>query len=199
MKVPVCSFIKSGTAPSHYPPSKVPEVAFAGRSNVGKSSLMNSLMFRKDLVMVSSTPGRTKLLSWFDLDHKLLFCDLPGYGFAKVGNRERQSWQKMIETYLQGRETLRAVAILADVRRGFEEDELMLLEACQQWQIQPILVVTKCDQLKSNALYNQKVAIARAMGGNVESDFIWYSSKSHVGREQLWKRIAGFTGAPAYG
>ena len=194
MKPKVCTFVKSGTKPDHFPPADLPEVAFAGRSNVGKSSLLNSAMYRKDLVKVSQTPGRTRLLSWFDVDARLRLCDLPGYGYAKVGGGEQLAWQSMIETYLQKREVLRALAILVDVRRGFEEEELLLLRTCHQWKLQPILIVTKCDQLKSNALFNQKVAIAKQMGGDIKRDFIWYSSKDHDGRDELWKRIAGLTG-----
>lgn len=200
MKPKVCTFVKSGTKPEHFPPADLPEVAFAGRSNVGKSSLLNSAMYRKDLVKVSQTPGRTRLLSWFDVDRRLRLCDLPGYGYAKVGGGEQLAWQSMIETYLQKREVLRALAILVDVRRGFEEEELLLLRTCHQWKLQPILIVTKCDQLKANALFNQKVAIAKQMGGDVKRDFIWYSSKDHDGRDELWRRIAGLTGltdAPA--
>ena len=193
MRPKVCTFVKSGTKPDHFPPADLPEVAFAGRSNVGKSSLLNSAMYRKDLVKVSQTPGRTRLLSWFDVDARLRLCDLPGYGYAKVGGGEQLAWQSMIETYLQTREVLRALAILVDVRRGFEEEEL-LLRTCHQWKLQPILIVTKCDQLKSNALFNQKVAIAKQMGGDIKRDFIWYSAKEHDGRDELWKRIAGFTG-----
>ena len=194
MKPKVCTFVKSGTKPEHFPPADLPEVAFAGRSNVGKSSLLNSAMYRKDLVKVSQTPGRTRLLSWFEVDQRLRLCDLPGYGFAKVGGGEQLAWQKMIETYLQKREVLRALAILVDVRRGFEEEEQLLLRTCHQWKLQPILIVTKCDQLKSNALYNRKVAIAREMGGDMKRDFIWYSSKDHDGRDDLWRRILGLTG-----
>jgi GTP-binding protein len=120
MRPKVCTFVKSGTKPDHFPPADLPEVAFAGRSNVGKSSLLNSAMYRKDLVKVSQTPGRTRLLSWFDVDARLRLCDLPGYGYAKVGGGEQLAWQSMIETYLQKREVLRALAILVDVRRGFE-------------------------------------------------------------------------------
>ncbi len=111
-----------------------------------------------------------------------------------MGGGEQLAWQSMIETYLQTREVLRALAILVDVRRGFEEEELLLLRTCHQWKLQPILIVTKCDQLKSNALFNQKVAIAKQMGGDIKRDFIWYSAKEHDGRDELWKRIAGFTG-----
>jgi GTP-binding protein len=145
-------------------------------------------------VRVSSTPGHTRLLSWFDVDDRIRFCDLPGYGYARRSGSEQAAWQKMVESYLQRRESLRAVAILVDVRRGFEDEEKLLIETCHRWQLQPLLVVTKCDQLKGNALFNRKQAIAKQMGGAIERDFSWYSAKSHAGRDELWARIRAITG-----
>lgn len=189
MKIRFARFVKSGVHPRDYPEDTLPEVAFAGRSNVGKSSLMNSLLHRKDLVKVSSTPGRTQLLNWFSVNDTLYFCDLPGYGFAKVPGNVRQHWGNMINTYLAGRTNLLALVILADVRRGFEDDDRMLIEAAGRLGLQPILVLTKCDKLKSNALYQQKQAIARDMSADVDRDFVWTSHLDHRGRDDLWRRI----------
>ncbi len=183
-------FVKSGTRPEHFPELDMPEVAFAGRSNVGKSSLMNSMMQRKKLVKVSSTPGRTQLLSWFTVGDEICFCDLPGYGFAKVPGSVRAGWGRMVGDYLAQRDELLALAIITDVRRGFEEDDLSLLQTAAELGIQPILVATKCDKLKPNALATQKRKMCRDIGATTK-DVVWYSSHSNVGREELWRRIRG--------
>jgi len=188
VKVKTTRFVKSGTRPEHFPDLGFPEVAFAGRSNVGKSSLMNGLMQRKRLVKVSSTPGRTQLLSWFVVNESISLCDLPGYGFARVPKSVRASWQKMVDDYLSGRDALLAMAILADVRRGFEEDDLMLVRAAAEIGIQPILVLTKCDKLKRNALTTQKRRICRDMGCSAR-DLVWASVSTGAGRDELWKRM----------
>jgi GTP-binding protein len=196
MKIRSATFIKSGTRPQHFPESQLPEVAFAGRSNVGKSSLMNRLMERKKLVKVSSTPGRTQLLSWFNVNDEVLLCDLPGYGFAKVPPQIRASWSRMIGEYLDKRETLLALVIIVDVRRGFEEDDMMLVTSCRDFELQPILVATKCDKLSRNELYNRKRAICAEVSAH-EADIVWFSAETGAGRDDLWRRIVGLTAAGA--
>ncbi|TVR03593.1 MAG: YihA family ribosome biogenesis GTP-binding protein [Deltaproteobacteria bacterium] len=191
MKIRSATFVKSGVRPADFPADDLPEVAFAGRSNVGKSSLMNCLMQRRNLVRVSNTPGRTQLLNWFNVNDQLLLCDLPGYGFARAPEHVRRNWGAMIETYLERRENLLAIAILVDVRRGFEDDDLQLLHAAGQFNLQPILVVTKCDKLSRNALFNRRHAIARDLGTDPDRDMVFFSSLSGDGRDLLWKRIAG--------
>lgn len=196
MKIRSASFVKSGTRPAHYPPPDLPEIAFAGRSNVGKSSLMNRAMHRKSLVRVSGTPGRTQLLSWFDVNDEIRLCDLPGYGFAKVPASVKKNWDRMVGDYLSRRESLLALVLLVDVRRGFEPDDMQLVEACHQLGLQPILTVTKCDKLKSNALFNRKNAIAREMGGDIERDFVWCSAQTGAGVDQLWRRVTQLLPGP---
>lgn len=194
MKILSAEFVKSGTRPEHFPESALPEVAFAGRSNVGKSSLMNSMMDRRKLVKVSNTPGRTQLLSWFRVNEQIMFCDLPGYGFAKVPSGMRASWAPMVNNYLTRRSTLRAVAVLADVRRGFEEDDLQLIESAASIGKHCILVATKCDKITRNELTTRKRRIAEALHIDAETDIIWYSSETGAGRIALWKRILSLAG-----
>lgn len=188
MKIRSVEFVKSGTRPEHFP-DELPELAFCGRSNVGKSSLLNSLMGRKSLVKVSGKPGHTRLLNWFKVNDEVLLCDLPGYGFARVPPAERDAWARMINLYLEKRECLLGLVILVDVRRGFQDDDIALMEACSAFQLQPILVVTKIDKLKRNELMNQKRKIAEQTKLDPERDVIWYSSETHAGRDKLWKRI----------
>jgi GTP-binding protein len=183
--------VKSGTKPAHFPDTSQPEVAFAGRSNSGKSSLINRLVNRKDLVKVSNTPGRTQLLNWFEVNKRLLLCDLPGYGYARVPGAIRADWGPMIETYLRSRETLQALVLITDVRRGFEEDDRMLMEAAAGYGLHIILVASKVDRFSKNELYNRQHAIAREMSLDATRDVVWFSAKSGAGRDDLWTRIDG--------
>jgi GTP-binding protein len=189
MKIRTAEFVKSGVQPKDYPPAELPEVAFAGRSNVGKSSLLNSLMHRKSLVNVSGTPGRTRLLNWFEVNNELYLCDLPGYGFAKVPISEKKKWKQMIETYLDIRSNLLTLVVIVDVRRGFQEDDLGLISAAAQFGLQPIMVATKCDKLSRNELLTQQHRMCDEVGFDPKRDLVWYSSETHRGRDELWRRL----------
>ena len=126
MQIKTAQFVKSATRPGNYPPEERPEIAFAGRSNVGKSSLLNVMVQRKSLVRTSSTPGRTQLINFFDLNGELYLVDLPGYGFAKVPMAVKKQWGPMIQTYLQSRQSLCAVVVLFDIRRVPREEDLQV-------------------------------------------------------------------------
>jgi GTP-binding protein len=189
------TFLKSGTRPEHYPTSTLPEVAFAGRSNAGKSSLLNTLMQRKDLVRVSNTPGRTQILSWFEVNRGILLCDLPGYGFAKVPAAIRRGWQPMVGTYLSRRDNLRALVIITDVRRGFEADDMQLVATCLQLGQHCVLVATKCDKLSKAELFRRQQAIGRDMQVDPLRDILWFSAATGAGRADLWRRLDHLTGA----
>ena len=181
-------FIKSATKPSQYPEPIFKEIAFAGRSNVGKSSLINALVHRNSLVKVSSTPGRTQLINFFRINDELSLVDLPGYGFAKVPLSVKEKWGQMIEGYLASRETLVAVVVIMDLRRGIQEDDMQLIEALPHFGIQPILVFTKADKYKRNARKQRRKEIAEEFG--VEpSELILTSSTKKFGLADVWKRI----------
>ena len=186
-------FIKSGTRPQHFPEGDLPEVAFAGRSNVGKSSLINALVGRKSLVKVSGTPGRTQLVNFFEVNGALSLVDLPGYGFAKVPEPVRRKWGKMIEGYFASRGTLRAVVVIMDLRRGVEED-MQLIEALPHYGIQPILAFTKGDKFKNNARKNRVHEIAKEISARPK-DIIVTSATKRTGLDVLWKRIIDLSGA----
>jgi len=201
------SFLAGATEIGQFPPPMLVEVAFAGRSNVGKSSLMNSLMQRKGLVRTSSTPGCTRQISWFraksDDGAELCLTDLPGYGYAKRSKGERKGWARVIEGYLLGRPTLRAVVLLADARRGFEEDDADLVELLRSKAdtsrppVEIVLVATKVDKLSRHARKPALAAFAgselvRALGAQV----IGYSAVEDLGRTELWqtlRRVSGLT------
>ena len=188
MKITSAEFITSATKPSQYPPTAMPEIAFAGRSNVGKSSLINTLVNRKHLVKTSSTPGRTQLINFFDINQRMGFVDLPGYGYAKVPVAVRKKWGPMIETYLSGRETLRGVVVIMDIRRIPRQEELNLLGWLNHYAIAGILVLTKTDKLSKNKQANQHHLIARALE-RPKNDFILFSAKTRRGRDTIWNAI----------
>ncbi len=188
MKILKAEFIKSGTRPPDWPKHFLPEVAFGGRSNVGKSSLINSLVNRKKLVKVSGTPGHTQLINFFNVNDKLCLVDLPGYGYAKAPLVEKEQWGHMIEGYLFGRKQLRAMVVIMDLRRGIEDDDMMLVKAAPELKIQPILVFTKADKFSRAQRKKRCGEIAKEMGEDPEK-MLLYSSKDHMGREELWGRI----------
>jgi GTP-binding protein len=188
MIIKSAEFVTSATKPSQYPPEGLPEIAFAGRSNVGKSSLINVLVNRKRLVKTSSTPGRTQLVNFFDISDYITFVDLPGYGYAKVPASVRKKWGPMIETYLSGRNTLKGVVVILDIRRTPREEEHNLIAWLEHYTIASILVLTKADKLSKTKLTKQHAAVARSLELDA-SDLILFSAKSRKGREDVWQAI----------
>ena len=188
MIIKSAEFVTSATTPAQYPAALLPEIAFAGRSNVGKSSLINTLVNRKHLVKTSSTPGRTRLINFFNINRQIGFVDLPGYGYAKVPLSIRKNWGPMIETYLSKRKTLKGVVVIMDIRRIPRQEESDLLGWLAHYSIAGILVLTKTDKLSKNKQTNQQHLIARALERGTE-DFILFSAKTRRGRDALWNAI----------
>ena len=188
MIVKSADFVTSAVKPSQYPEALYPEAAFAGRSNVGKSSLINTLVNRKRLVKTSATPGRTQLINFFSVNDRLSLVDLPGYGYARVPASVRRNWGPMIETYLKGRETLRAVVLIMDVRRipGIEEQNF--IDWLELYHRTPILVLTKADKLSKSAQKKQRQAIGAAIGVD-ETALILFSAKTRLGKPEVWSAI----------
>lgn len=181
-------FITSATRPSQYPPVNFPEIAFAGKSNVGKSSLINVLVNRKRLVKTSTTPGRTQLINFFDINGSMTFVDLPGYGYAKVPASIKKSWKPMIETYLSKRPTLKVVVLIMDIRRIPDEKDLYLINWLAHYQIPTIPILTKTDKLKTSQQARQ-LTLASATTGIPKDRFILFSAKTRTGKEQIWEAI----------
>ena len=188
MIIKSAEFVKSATKPSQYPPAQLPEIAFAGRSNVGKSSLINTLVNRKHLVKTSSTPGRTQLINFFNINQQIGFVDLPGYGYARVPVSVRKKWGPMIETYLSGRDTLKGVVVILDIRRIPRQEELNLLGWLSHYAIPAIVVLTKTDKLSRNKVNRQHSENARALSMK-PGDLILFSAKTRRGKDPLWKTI----------
>jgi GTP-binding protein len=191
-------FVRTATAPGEWPRGPEPEVAFVGRSNVGKSSMLNALAGKKGLARVSSTPGRTRALQFFDVGYRttpaarprrLRFCDLPGYGWAKVSRAERDRWAAMIEEYLEGREALRAVVLIVDARHpptGSDGEALAFLRSKGR---EVVVAATKTDKLGRN---ERAVALARTERelGLPRGDVVPFSAVEGTGTEALWARLA---------
>jgi GTP-binding protein len=184
--------------PEGLPPEDYPEVAFLGRSNVGKSSLINSLLGRKKLVRTSRTPGRTRALNFFLVNQRWYFVDLPGFGYAAVSREEKAAWGRLALHYLEARGTLRAVVFLQDSRRLPGPEELYLWELLKNRGREVIPVLTKADKLKQGERARQVKAMAAALApfGVTTADFLWFSALTHEGRGHLWSRILACLGGP---
>ena len=194
MKILSAEFVTSAVKPTQYPPPDFPEIAFAGRSNVGKSSLINSLVNRKRLVKTSTTPGRTQLINFFIINAGLMLVDLPGYGYAKVPAAVKKQWGPMIETYLSGRPSLKAVVLLMDLRRTPGIEELAFMDWLQQYGVASVPVLTKADKLSKTEQIKQRKRIAEALERTTES-LILFSAKTGLGRETIWRQLENLIGS----
>lgn len=191
--------------PAHF--EGAPEIAFAGRSNVGKSSLLNMMLARKSLARTSNTPGCTRQINFFDVrlarsekaadrPPRVVFVDLPGYGYAKVSKTEASAWKQLLEGYLHERPTLRAVVILVDVRRGLEQEELDLIEFLEQRSaLRIVIAATKTDKVARSALKPALARLAAAHGGRART-VVATSGETGEGREVLWSRLFAACEAP---
>jgi len=187
MKVLSAEFVISAVDPKQFPPDHRPQVAFAGRSNVGKSSIINSLLHRKNLVKTSATPGKTQLINFFIINDAIYFVDLPGYGFARVPYAVTDAWAPMIEGYFTGSPGLRAVVVLLDSRREPDERDLRLIDWLRQYDIPAIYALTKTDKLNRQEIDRAKRDIQKLLGA--ANTLILTSAKSGQGMKELWADI----------
>jgi GTP-binding protein len=186
MKIDTAEFLASAVAPDQYPRQPLPEVAFAGRSNVGKSSLINTLVHRKHLVKTSATPGKTQAINFFVVNQRFLLVDLPGCGYAKVPQEIRASWRPMIETYLGQRDTLRAVVQIVDLRHPPTPQDQQLRSWLLHHRITTITVATKADQVTRSQRMAHTQVIRQLLALPSEEPMLLFSSQNREGRFQLW-------------
>ena len=188
MKITSAEFIKSALKRADYPEELLPEVAFVGRSNVGKSSLINTLVHRRNLVRTSSSPGRTQTLNFFRINNQINFVDFPGYGFAKVPVKVRAQWKPMVETYLKYRTTLKLVIILLDIRRVPGSDDASLIRWLEKFDIPFLIVLTKTDKLSQNKCSAQQKIIKDFLLLQ-KGEVICFSAVTKKGRLEILKHI----------
>jgi GTP-binding protein len=205
IQVVSAEFSRTATRPQDWPRGPAPEVAFVGRSNVGKSSMLNALARHKGLARVSNTPGRTRALQFFDVSYRptpaarprpLRFCDLPGYGYAKVSKAERDRWAGMIEEYLRGRDVLRAVVLIVDARHPPSESDLDAAAFLRSAGRQVLVAATKVDKLSRNQRATSLSAVEKAFE-LARGEAVPFSALEGTGAEALWTRLAAVAEQPA--
>lgn len=189
MKVHNVEMIMSAVKPEQYPEEGYPEFALAGRSNVGKSSFINRMIARKSLARTSSKPGKTQTLNFYKIEEQLFFVDVPGYGYARVSKSEREAWGQMIEQYLTGRETLRAVIQIVDVRHPPTKDDCVMYDFLVHYDIPAIIIATKVDKIPKGKVNKHLKAIRDNLNMRKGDPLIPFSSEKGMGIEQAWSEI----------
>jgi len=172
-----------------FPETGYPEVAFAGRSNVGKSSLINGLINRKSLARTSGQPGKTQTCNFYNVEEQLYFVDLPGYGYARSSKANRTSWGKMIEYYLNRRETLGMIMLLVDIRHTPNENDQLMMDYIRQSGLEPLVIATKADKVKRSQLIKHKKIIADTLKLESLNQVIPFSSMTKEGKDEIWTEI----------
>ena len=174
---------------SKLPENTLPEIAFAGKSNVGKSSLINALMNRKSLARTSATPGKTQTINFYNINDAMYLVDLPGYGYAKVSEKEKIEWGKLIERYLNGSAQLRAVFLLIDIRHEPSANDKMMYDWIVQQGFNPIIIATKLDKLKRSQIQKHVKMVKQGLNLLPGTIVIPFSSETKQGREELWELV----------
>ena len=189
MKVHNVEMIGSFVRPEQFPEDGLPEFALAGRSNVGKSSFINRMIGRKAMARISSKPGKTQQLNFYKIEEKLYYVDVPGYGYAKVSKSERAAWGKMIEQYFMGRNELKAVVLIVDIRHDPTADDCMMYDFLKHYNIPVIVVATKADKIPKGKWDKHKKHVRETLEMDKEDPLIVFSSEKGLGLEQAWAEI----------
>ncbi|CAM3138751.1 ribosome biogenesis GTP-binding protein YihA/YsxC [Leuconostoc rapi] len=190
MDVHNVDMVMSAVSASQYPTDGKPEIALVGRSNVGKSSLTNTLIQRKNFARTSSQPGKTQTLNFYNVEDKLYFVDVPGYGYAKVSKKQREEFGRMIEEYITSRKQLRGVVSLVDARHEPSDDDVSMYEWLHFYNIPILVVATKSDKISKSKFNKYESNIKRILGfDSDDSDFQFFSSETKYGKDQVWQWI----------
>jgi GTP-binding protein len=190
VKISSARFVKSAQQPVDFPRDRRPEIAFCGRSNIGKSSLLNILTNSKGLARTSSTPGRTQTINFFAINDRLYFVDLPGYGYAKVPKMLRDQWGPMVENYLKDRSQLKLAFMLVDSRIAPTESDVLMKEWLDHYQIPNVVVLTKADKISRNQLQQALQTSAQTLN---TKEIIPFSAVTSLGKDHLLNKIAAVT------
>lgn len=190
MKIQSIKFEKSVAHVSQLPKRKLPEIAFAGRSNVGKSSLINCLLNRKHLAKISSTPGKTRLLNFFLINDSFYFVDLPGYGFARVPPEEKEKWRQLVEAYFKVSQMLRSVIIITDIRHPLTTLDIEMIDWIRQLNIPPLFIGSKADKLSGNQLTQQLTKNYQQLQQIYPmAELLPFSAITQAGKREIWQKI----------
>ncbi|EAF5657151.1 ribosome biogenesis GTP-binding protein YihA/YsxC [Listeria innocua] len=189
MDVNNVELVISAVRPEQYPETDLPEYALAGRSNVGKSSFINTMIRRKSMARISQKPGKTQTLNFYKIEEALFFVDVPGYGFAKVSKTEREKWGVMIETYITSREQLRGVIQIVDLRHKPTEDDRMMYEFLKYYEIPVIVVATKADKIPRSKWQKNAKIVRETLDFDPDDKFVLFSSETKMGKDEAWQFI----------
>jgi GTP-binding protein len=186
VKVNTAEIVISAVGPKQYPEGHLPEIALAGRSNVGKSSFINKMIHRKNLARTSSKPGKTQTLNFYILNESFYFVDVPGYGFAKVSKTEREAWGKMIEQYLVERDQLKAVVQLVDLRHPPSKDDCLMYDWLKYHELPVIVVATKSDKIPKGKWDKHKKVVKETLNMDPSDKIVLFSSETGQGKDEAW-------------
>ncbi|MBO2943958.1 YihA family ribosome biogenesis GTP-binding protein [Paenibacillus sp. F411] len=189
MKVNQAEFVISAVRPEQYPDDALPEIALAGRSNVGKSSLINTLITRKNLARTSSTPGKTQHLNYYRIENGLYFVDVPGYGYAKVSKTQRAAWGAMIERYMLERDVLKLVLLVVDLRHPPSKDDVSMYDWLQHYDRPICVVATKADKIPRSRWQKHIKVVKETLGFRKDHQLVMFSSETGMGKDELWSII----------
>lgn len=189
MKITDVEFITSAVKEEHFPINDLPEVMLCGRSNVGKSSFINSMINRKNMAYISSRPGKTQTINFFRINNEMMFVDVPGYGYAKVSRKQREEFGKMIEEYITTRKQLKLAILLVDFRHNPSEDDILMYNFLKYYDIPTLVVGTKLDKVNKTARVKHERNIKTHIEFDSNDRFVRFSSETKEGKEDAWKTI----------
>lgn len=189
VKIKSAEIVISAVSKAQYPENSLPEIALAGRSNVGKSSFINKMLNRKNLARTSSKPGKTQTLNFYLINEAFYFVDVPGYGYAKVSKTERAKWGNMIESYLTGRHELKSVILIVDLRHPPTKDDVLMYQFLKHYLIPVIVIATKADKIPRGKWEKHAKVVKEKLAIEKEDPVIIFSSETGVGKEEVWQVI----------
>lgn len=192
MKIGQAEYVISAVGPAQYPKDGLPEIALAGRSNVGKSSFINKMLDRRNLVRISEKPGKTQKLNYFKINGSFYFVDVPGYGYAKVSKKEKEAWGKMLEAYFSQRNELSAVVHLVDLRHPPSKEDRQMHDYLSYFGRPIVTVATKADKVSKNRHRQQKQLIIDDLGLGTDEPLLLFSSVTGAGKDDAWRALEPF-------